>query len=82
MTTVTMLEMRKDPVRIIRQVRTGRAMLLTYRGKPVMRLEPFVQKMAPEEDAFYRLADNAVQGGTTLTNSEMDETIYDARSLR
>ncbi len=82
MTTVTMLEMRKDPVRIIQQVRTGRTMLLTYRGKPVMRLEPFVEKVAPEEDAFYRLADSAVQGGTTLTNDEMDETIYDTRSLR
>lgn len=78
MTAVTMLEIRKDPVKIIRQVQAGRRMVLTYRGKAVMRLEPIAVSSAPESDAFYRLGDLAVGGGKSLSNREMDEAIYGA----
>ncbi|MBA4386727.1 MAG: hypothetical protein C0404_02030 [Verrucomicrobia bacterium] len=71
-----MLEMRKDPVKVIRQVQSGRRMLLTYRGKPVMTLEPIVETRAAESDAFYRLADVAARNGKNLTNREMDKAIY------
>ncbi len=82
MTTVTMLEIRKDPMRIIRQVQSGRRIVLTYRGKPAMRLEPIVNATMSEEDTFYRLSEKAVQGGKTLENNEIDETIYGAGNLR
>jgi antitoxin (DNA-binding transcriptional repressor) of toxin-antitoxin stability system len=78
MINVTMLEIRQDPVRVIRQVQAGRRMILTYRGKPVMRLEPIGKFSVPESDAFYRLADCAVPGGKHLSNREMDEAIYGA----
>ncbi|MBI3987098.1 MAG: hypothetical protein HY343_09270 [Lentisphaerae bacterium] len=76
MTVVTMLEIRKDPVKVIRQVQAGRRMVLTYRGKPVLRLEPITGASAPESDAFYRLADLAVKGGKSLSNRQMDEAVY------
>lgn len=78
MTAVTMLEIRRDPIKVIRQVQTGRSMVLTYRGKPVMRLEPIKAASVPGSDAFYRLADWAVQGGASLSNRKMDEAIYGA----
>ena len=76
MTAVTMLEIRNDPVKIIRQVQAGRSMVLTYRGKPVMRLEPITGEAVPESDAFYKLADLAVAGGSSLSNREMDKVVY------
>jgi antitoxin (DNA-binding transcriptional repressor) of toxin-antitoxin stability system len=82
MTTVTMLDMRRDPVRIMRQVQCGRRMVLTYRGRPVMRLEPIGEAAAMEDDAFYRIADRAIQGGSSLSNTEMDETVYGPGSVR
>ena len=78
MTAVTMLEIRKDPVKIIRQVQAGRRMVLTYRGKPVMRLEPITEASAPESDAFYRLANMAVKGEKSLSNRKIDEAVYGA----
>jgi antitoxin (DNA-binding transcriptional repressor) of toxin-antitoxin stability system len=78
MTVVTMLEIRQDPVSVIRKVQAGRRMILTYRGKAVMRLEPITDTFAPESDAFYRLADLAAKGGKNLSNREMDEAIYGA----
>lgn len=81
MTTVTMLEMRKDPVKIIEQVRAGRPLLLTYRGKPAIRLEPVVENVAVEEDAFLHLADHAVKVGS-LTNVQIDEVLYGCGTVR
>ncbi len=81
MTTVTMLEMRKDPVKIIEQVRAGRRLLLTYRGRPAIRLEPLTEGVARGEDAFLHLADHAVKVGA-LTNDQIDEVLYGSGSVR
>lgn len=40
MNQISMLEFRHDAERIIERVRKGERMILTYRGKPVVRLEP------------------------------------------
>jgi antitoxin (DNA-binding transcriptional repressor) of toxin-antitoxin stability system len=81
MTTVTMLEMRKDPVKIIEQVRAGRPLLLTYRGRPAIRLEPVTESVAAGADAFLNLADHAVKLGA-LTNAQIDEVLYGSGSVR
>jgi len=72
MKTVSMLELRQ----IIREVRRGQAMVLTYRGKPVLRLEPLVAEEVPPDDPFFALAGHADDSGEPLSNREMDETIY------
>ncbi|MGI9301231.1 MAG: type II toxin-antitoxin system Phd/YefM family antitoxin [Gammaproteobacteria bacterium] len=76
MKTVSMLEFRNDAEKIIRQVQKGQRLVLTYRGKPVIRLEPVQERSPAEDDPFYKLYEHADSQGTALTNSEMDEIVY------
>lgn len=70
-----MLELRRNAQGIIDEVRRGERFVLTHRGKPMARIEPL--DSAPEaEDPFYSLADLADAEGESLTNREMDQTIY------
>lgn len=81
MKTITMLEFRRDARRALDAVRRGERLLLTYRGKPVARLEP-VGADAPEvsdDDPLLRVDDYAVDGpGGPLSNDEADRLIYGA----
>ncbi len=74
--TVTMVEFRLRAAEILGAVRRGRRMVLTYRGRPVIRLEPISDEAPAQEDPFYRLADLAAPKGTSLTNQQIDETVY------
>jgi prevent-host-death family protein len=76
MKTVSMLELRQRADQIIGRVRRGERFLLTYRGKPVAKLEPVQDTAIAADDPFYRLADLAADKGKSLTNREMDELIY------
>ena len=73
---VTMLDLRERAEEIIRAVQRGKRMVLTYRGRPVMRLEPLSPDAAQEDDAFYRLADLAAPGGRSLDNEDIDALVY------
>ena len=76
MKAVTMLEFRRNAEKIIRRSLQGERLVMTYRGRPVCRLEP-VQAQAPAaDDPFYRLPDLAAGKGTSLTNAEMDRIVY------
>ena len=78
MTIVTMLEFRKAAARYLKRAQMGERMVLTYRGKPVVRLEPAADGARPStDDALYRMADLAAEGGS-LSNEEMDRLIYGA----
>jgi prevent-host-death family protein len=76
MKTVSMLDFRQDAGRIIAEVQRGQAIVLTYRGKPVLRLQPLGEPEVPPDDPFYALAGQADAEGVSLTNREMDEAIY------
>lgn len=77
MKTVSMLEFRNNALEIVKGVKRGQSVLLTYRGEPVARLEP--PESSPQaDDPFYALADLADGRGVNLTNREIDETIYGA----
>ncbi len=78
MKTVSMLEFRNRAERIIAQVRNGQEMVLTYRGKPVLRLQPLHEDEIAEDDPFYALDQQADAKGKSLTNRQMDKTIYGA----
>ncbi len=71
-----MLQFRKNTGAVIRKALQGKRMILTYRGKPVMRLEPVTQEKPARGDPFYTIADLADEGGESLTNREMDRLIY------
>jgi len=72
-----MLEFRKNPEAVIRKTMQGKRLILTYRGKPVMRLEPVQNDKPDKSDPFYNLATLAGSGGKSLTNKEMDQLIYE-----
>ena len=74
MRSVSMLEFRKDAEKIIRNVQRGQSVMLLYRGKPAIRLEP-VHEEIQEADAFYSLTKLATDG-ESLTDREIDRTLY------
>lgn len=71
-----MVEFRRDAERVLQRVSRGERLVLTYRGHPVARLEPFNEPTATESDPIYRLAKIAADGGKSLTNEEMDAIVY------
>jgi prevent-host-death family protein len=78
METVTLLEFRRHAEEIIQRVRQGKRLVLTYRGKPVMRLEPISENKISRDDPFYRLPELAnSSSGKSLTNEEIDQILYD-----
>ena len=76
MKTVSMLEFRSEAEAILKQVGRGQAFVLTYRGKPIARLEPIAEPEIRDDDAIYRLASLASPEAKALTNQEMDRLIY------
>lgn len=76
MKTISMLEFRHKAESILAMVQKGQRLILTYRGKPVARLEPISADAARPDDPFYRLAELADDTGKALTNQEMDEIVY------
>ena len=76
METVSMVDFRRDAEAIIRKAQQGIRMILTYRGKPVMRLEPIPQGKPLKNDPFYSLGNLADSTGESLTNEQIDRVIY------
>ena len=52
-------------------------MILTYRGKAVLRLEPIREQAAASDDPFYSLGRLASHETDALTNEEIDKVIYE-----
>lgn len=79
MTEITMLEFRRRAEQVLSQVRKVREFVLTYRGKPVARLQPVSETQAlSSDDPIYHLDELASQTDEPLTNAEMDRTVYGA----
>jgi antitoxin (DNA-binding transcriptional repressor) of toxin-antitoxin stability system len=76
MKTVTVLEFRKNAEKIIRWSRQGKRMVMTYRGKPVIRLEPVNHDKVNDNDPFLQLDGIAEGKKSRLSNRQMDEIIY------
>ncbi len=82
MESVSVLEFRRDAEKIIRQVQKGKRLILTYRGKPVLRLEPILDQAIGRDDPFYSLTKLAVPDGQPLTNEEIDQIVYENGNFR
>jgi prevent-host-death family protein len=69
-------EMRFQFSRVLRAVRAGRSLTLTYRNKPLARIVPVETKAPPTaDDPIFRLHELAESIGP-LTNSEIDRAVY------
>lgn len=77
MKTVSMVEFRKNSEKILNQAKNGERMILTYRKKPILRLEPITDNEVSKDDPFYTLDRLADSQGKTLSNEEMDSVIYE-----
>lgn len=75
MKTITMLELRQEADKILAQVQQGQRMVLTKRGKPVARLEPYQQETYDANDPFFRLIGMAGDADS-LTNEQIDQILY------
>jgi prevent-host-death family protein len=71
-----MVDLRQRAEEIVDQVRRGQSLVLTYRGKAVVRLEPIRVDKAPADDLFYRITELAEEHGNSLTNEEIDAIVY------
>jgi prevent-host-death family protein len=76
MERITMVEFRRNASSALRKVMQGQSILLTYRGKPVVRLEPVATDQVREDDPIYGLAARAEPGGESMTNEQIDEAVY------
>ena len=76
MERISVLQFRRDAAAVIRKVRQGKRFILTYRGKPVMRLEPIAERKISPDDPFYSIGQLAVEG-PPLSNEEIDKIIYE-----
>jgi prevent-host-death family protein len=78
MEKITILQFRRDAEAVIRKVRQGKRLILTYRGKPVMRLEPIQEREIGPDDPFYSLGKFAVDDDRPpLTNEDIDRIVYE-----
>ena len=79
MKEITMVEFRQNARRALDRLRKGERLVLTYRGKPVARLEPVKSDTdaVPDDDPLLRVEEFAVDGpGGPLSNEEIDQIIY------
>lgn len=79
MKEVTMLDFRRNAQRYLAALRRGERLLLTYRGRPIARLEPVTGGAVAEgeEDALMRLDEYAVDGpGGRLDSGAIDRVLY------
>jgi antitoxin (DNA-binding transcriptional repressor) of toxin-antitoxin stability system len=77
MVKVSLLEFRRDARGIVRRLRKGQRMILTYRGLPVARMEPITEETVAEDDPIYSLSDLAVRDLASISNEEIDRVIYE-----
>lgn len=74
--TVSMLEFRRNAEGVLRRLQRGQRLVLTYRGKPVARLEPVHEVPDSEADAIYRLEGIAGDQGESVSNAAIDRLVY------
>ena len=70
-------ELRLKFDRVLKAVKQGRSLTLTYRNKPLARIVPLKEEpILREDDPIYRMYERAEPIGAPLTNTEMDRLIY------
>jgi prevent-host-death family protein len=70
-------ELRLNFDRVLKAVKQGRSLTLTYRNKPLARIVPLKEERPlSEDDPIYRMYEFAESIGAPLTNDEMDKLIY------
>jgi len=75
MRTVSMVEFRRDAEAVIRKAQQGKRMIVTYRGEPVLRLEP-ISNQTDADDPLFTLGGLADAQAQSLTNQQIDRVLH------
>lgn len=76
MEQISLLEFRKNAESIVQKVARGRRLILTYRNRPMIRLEPIEPTAEVNGDPFYDLARRPARRGKALSNEDIDQIVY------
>jgi prevent-host-death family protein len=75
-------ELRLKFDRVLKAVKQGRTLTLTYRNKPLARIVPLKEDRAlSEDDPIYRMYEFAEPIGAPLMSDEMDKLIYGSSGI-
>ena len=73
---VSLVEFRKNAEVVIERVLKGERIVLTRRGRPVLRLEPLDDPEPAADDPIYRMAELAAEEGDSMDDREIDRLVY------
>ena len=74
--TISTHELRVNFRRVLRSLKAGIPLILTYRNQPLARLSPITEeKQIPVDDPLYHIHEFAEDMGS-LTNKQIDEIVY------
>jgi prevent-host-death family protein len=82
MKRITMLELRRNAEQVIKSAQRGQRMILTYRGRPVARIEPIVETAPDGDDPFYHIGEVADRAAENASNDEIDRIVYGDDDVR
>jgi len=81
MTTMTMLDLRKNSDVLLEKLRKKEKITLSYRGKPIATIQPILDKQDWSEDCFVDFIKESSHSKkdlntTKITNKEIDSLVY------
>ena len=82
MSTITMLELRRESAAVLSRLSKGERLILSHRGRPVARLEPVgkADKTDPGADLFLNVGSRAVSAPKGPTgHRDIDAILYGKR---
>ena len=82
MKTISMVELRSGASKVLSRLSKGERLILSHRGKPVARLEPFYSTGAdvPENDPFLTVGSRATPSPKGATpHEQIDDILYGKR---
>jgi prevent-host-death family protein len=70
-------ELRLEFDRVLKALKQGRSLTLTYRNKPLARIVPIEEeRVLREDDPIYHMYEMAEAIGNPLTNMDIDRLVY------
>ena len=76
-TQISTNELRLEFDRVLKALKQGRSLTLTYRNKPVARIVPIEEeRVLREDDPIYHMCELAEAIGGPLTNKDIDRLVY------
>jgi len=79
MSTITMLELRRESAAVLSRLSKGERLILSHRGRPVARLEPVgnAEQTPPDADPFLNVASRALPSPKGPTkHRQIDAILY------